>query len=87
MLCGVTTPRAGRPRREPTKGQLIQAITAWLAANGRKGGKASNPRKGFGSAEVRAKALATRSANRARDEREALRQAVIRAQQKKGRKA
>ena len=35
--------------------------------------------------EVRAKAAATRAANRARDEREALRQAVMRAQQKKGR--
>ena len=59
---------------------MIKAITAWLATNGRKGGKASNPAKGFGNSEVRAKALATRSANRARDQREALRQAVIRAQ-------
>ena len=66
---------------------MIKAITAWLAANGRKGGMASNQRKGFGSAEVRAKAAATRAANRRRDESEALRQAVIRAQQKKGRKA
>jgi hypothetical protein len=70
---------------------MIKAITAWLATNGRKGGKASNPRKGFGSAEVRAKAAATRaanrSANRIRDEREALRQAVMRAHAKKGRKA
>ncbi len=63
---------------------MIQAIKAWLAANGRKGGKASNPRKGFGSAEVRAKALATRSANRRQDEREAMRQAVMLAQKGHG---
>jgi hypothetical protein len=68
---------------------MIKAVTKYLreiAANGGRGGtKDSRARKGFGSAEVRAKALATRSANRARDEREALRQAVIRAQQRKGR--
>jgi hypothetical protein len=63
---------------------MIKAITTWLATNGRKGGKASNPRKGFGSAEVRAKAEATRAANRRRDEREALRQAVMRAQKGRG---
>jgi hypothetical protein len=70
---------------------MIKAVTSYLreiAANGGRGGtKDSRARKGFGSAEVRAKALATRSANRARDERETLRQAVIRAQAKKGRKA
>ncbi len=67
---------------------MLQSLKSWLATNGRKGGKASNPRKGFGSAEVRAKAAATRaanrSANRIRDEREALRQAVIRAQKGRG---
>lgn len=61
---------------------MIKAITNYLAKCGRKGGQASNPRKGFGSAEVRARAEATRSANRSRDERESLRQAVIRAQKK-----
>jgi len=63
---------------------MIKAVTIWLAAIGRKGGKASNPRKGFGSAEVRAKALATRSANRRRDALEAMRQAVMRAQDGRG---
>ena len=64
---------------------MIKAeITAWLSAIGRKGGKASNPAKGFGNAEVRAKAAATRAANRRRDEREAIRQAVIRAQKGMG---
>jgi hypothetical protein len=74
---------------------MIKAVTTYLreiAANGGRGGtKDSRARKGFGSvplaAEARAKAAATRSANRSRDEREALRQAVIRAQAKKGRKA
>jgi hypothetical protein len=70
---------------------MIKAIKTYLreiAANGGRGGTHdSRARKGFGSAEVRAKAAATRAANRARDERESLRQAVIRAQQKKGRKA
>jgi hypothetical protein len=76
---------------------MIKAITKYLSEIGRKGGtggkrgtKESMARKGFGSAplsaEARAKALATRSANRSanrvRDEREALRQAVIRAQKK-----
>ena len=60
---------------------MIKAITKYLSEIGREGGKASNPRKGFGNSEVRAKALATRSANRARDERESLRQAVMRAQE------
>ena len=63
---------------------MIKAITKYLSEIGRKGGKASNPRKGFGTHEVRAKALATRSANRARDERESLRQAVMRAQEGRG---
>lgn len=61
---------------------MIKEVTKYLSEIGRKGGKASNPRKGFGtspiSAEARAKAAATRSANRARDEREAMRQAVMR---------
>lgn len=65
---------------------MLKAITKYLAKCGRKGGQASNPRKGFGSAEVRARAEATRSANRSREERETLRQAVIRAQTKKGKK-
>lgn len=65
---------------------MLKAITKYLSTCGRKGGQASNPRKGFGSAEVRAKAEATRAANRTRDEREILRQAVIRAQAKKGKK-
>ena len=63
---------------------ISAAITTWLSAIGRKGGKASNSAKGFGNAEVRAKALATRAANRRRDEREALRQAVMRAQKGRG---
>ena len=63
---------------------MIQAIIDWLASNGRKGGKASNPRKGFGSAEVRAKAAATRAANRARDEREAMQEAVYKATARRG---
>ena len=77
---------------------MIKAITKYLreiAAKGGRGGKRgtkeSMARKGFGSsplsAEARAKAAATRAANRRRDESEALRQAVMRAQQKKGRKA
>ena len=68
---------------------MIKAITKYLSEIGRKGGtggklgtKESMARKGFGStplsAEARAKAAATRSANRARDEREAMRQAVMR---------
>jgi hypothetical protein len=72
---------------------MIKAVTKYLreiAANGGRGGKRgtkeSMARKGFGSAplsaEARAKALATRSANRAREERETLRQAVIRAQKR-----
>jgi hypothetical protein len=63
---------------------MIQAIIDWLASNGRKGGKASNPRKGFGSAEVRAKAAATRAANRARYEREAMQEAVYKATARRG---
>jgi hypothetical protein len=74
---------------------MIKAVTAYLreiAAKGGRGGKRgtkeSMARKGFGShplsAEARAKAAATRSANRARDERESLRQAVIRAQRGRG---
>ena len=67
---------------------MIKAVTAYLreiaAIGGRGGTHDSRARKGFGStplsAEARAKALATRSANRRRDDREALRQAVIRAQ-------
>lgn len=63
---------------------MINAIKTYLreiAANGGRGGtNDSRSRKGFGSAEVRAKAAATRSANRKRDVSEALRQAVIRAQ-------
>ena len=50
---------------------------------GRKGGKARVSTKGFGTAEVRAKALATRATHRRADERENLRQAVIRAQAEK----
>jgi ribose 1,5-bisphosphokinase PhnN len=69
---------------------MIKAIKTYLreiAANGGRGGTHdSRSRKGFGSAplsaEARAKALATRSANRAREERETLRQAVIRAQKR-----
>ena len=61
---------------------MIKEVTKYLSEIGREGGKASNPRKGFGStplsAEARAKAAATRSANRAHDEREAMRQAVMR---------
>ena len=72
------TPAAHNQR----KGKMIKAITKYLSEIGREGGKASNPRKGFGtsplSAEARAKAAATRSANRARDERESMRQAVMR---------
>jgi hypothetical protein len=72
---------------------MIKAIKTYLREIAAKGGRGgthdSRARKGFGAAEVRAKAAATRaanrSANRARDERESLRQAVIRAQ--KGRKA
>ncbi len=72
---------------------MIKAVTNYLreiAANGGRGATdETRKRKGFGSsplsAEARAKAAATRAANRARDEREALRQAVMRAQQKKGR--
>ena len=70
---------------------MIKAVTTYLREIAAKGGRGgthdSRARKGFGSAEVRAKAAATRAANRRRDEREALRQAVMRAQQKKGRKA
>ena len=74
---------------------MIKAVTTYLREIAAKGGRGgthdSRARKGFGSAEVRAKAAATRaanrSANRIREEREALRQAVVRAQQKKGRKA
>lgn len=58
---------------------MLKAITTYLAKCGRKGGQASNPRKGFGSAEVRAKAAATRAANRTRDENETMRQAIVRA--------
>lgn len=65
---------------------MLKAITNYLAKCGRKGGQASNPNKGFGRAEVRAKAEATRAANRTRDTREVLRQAVIRAQAKKSKK-
>lgn len=65
---------------------MIKAITNYLAKCGRKGGQASNPRKGFGSAEVRAKAEATRAANRTRDAQEIMRQAVVRATAKKPRK-
>ena len=68
---------------------MIKAVTTYLreiAAKGGRGGtrgtKESMSRKGFGSvplsAEARAKAAATRSANRARDERDAMRQAVMR---------
>jgi hypothetical protein len=76
---------------------MIKAITNWLASNGRKGGKASNPAKGFGSPSVRRKAAKTRAANRmalreatraaerADREREIMRLAVVRAT--KGRKA
>ncbi len=74
---------------------MIKAITTYLSEIGRKGGtggkrgtKESMARKGFGTsplpAEARARAAATRSANRIRDEREALRQAVIRAQKGRG---
>jgi hypothetical protein len=70
---------------------MIKAVTTYLREIAAKGGRGgthdSRARKGFGSAEVRAKAAATRAANRRRDEREALRQAVMRAQQRKGRKA
>jgi hypothetical protein len=72
---------------------MIKAVTNYLREIGRKGGtggkrgtKESMSRKGFGSIplsdDARARAAATRSANRIRDEREALRQAVIRAQKK-----
>jgi hypothetical protein len=69
---------------------MIKAVTAYLreiAANGGRGGtQDTRKRKGFGSAplsaEARAKAAATRSANRKREERETLRQAVIRAQKR-----
>jgi len=76
---------------------MIQAIKAWLASNGRKGGQASVSTKGFGCPAVRRKAAATRKANRralreatraagrADREREIMRQAVVRAT--KGRKA
>ncbi len=77
---------------------MIKAVTNYLreiAAKGGRGGKRgtkeSMSRKGFGSTplsdDARARAAATRSANRARDEREAMRQAVMRAHAKKGRKA
>jgi hypothetical protein len=69
---------------------MIKAVTKYLreiAANGGRGGtKDSRKRKGFGSAplsaDARAKAAATRAANRSRDVRESLRQAVIRAQKR-----
>jgi hypothetical protein len=75
---------------------MLKAITAWLAANGRKGGKASVKTKGFGCPAVRRKAAATRSANRralreatrvagrADREREIMRQAVMRATKERG---
>ena len=90
-------PAPDRHGANQTKGNMLQAIKSWLAANGRKGGKASNPAKGFGSPAVRAKAAATckanrlaireatRAAERADMEREIMRQAVVRAT--KGRKA
>ena len=73
---------------------MIKALTNYLREIAAKGGRgatdATRKRKGFGtsplSAESRAKAAATRLANRRRNEREALRQAVIRAQQTKGRR-
>jgi hypothetical protein len=80
---------------------MIKAITKYLREIAAKGGRGgthdSRARKGFGSAEVRAKAAATRAANRralreatreaerADREREIMRQAVVRAT--KGRKA
>ena len=75
---------------------MIQAIKAWLASNGRKGGKASNPAKGFGCPAVQRKAAATRKANRlalreatraaerTAGEREIMRQAVVRATKGRG---
>ena len=71
---------------------MIKAVTAYLreiaAIGGRGATDETRKRKGFGSAplsaEARAKAVATRSANRARDERESLRQAVVRAQKGMG---
>lgn len=65
---------------------MLKSIKKYLSNCGRKGGQASSPYKGFGSAEVRAKAEATRAANRARDEQETMRQAVMRATAKKPRK-
>jgi hypothetical protein len=68
----------------------------WLASNGRKGGKASNPAKGFGCPAVRRKAAKTRAANRlalreatraaerADREREIMREAVMRATKGRG---
>jgi hypothetical protein len=68
----------------------------WLAANGRKGGKASVATKGFGCPAVRRKAAKTRAANRralreatraagrADREREIMRQAVMRATKGRG---
>jgi hypothetical protein len=76
---------------------MIKAITAWLASNGRKGGKASVATKGFGCPAVRRKAAKTRAANRralreatlaagrADRESEIMRLAIMRAT--KGRKA